>query len=324
LSQQDAEIIRKEIEKIKSDNNTTSHAEMMKDTSLFDYEKIQEAVEKALRKNLFFIIGAPKSGTTWLQYLLNGHPEIFCSGEGDFNPLINGFKQVVNDYNTHIDSINKNIGTTNYAVFTKSDLQYLFVNAVGLLLSNLDAEPNVKCIGSKNPILTKNFQVHASLLPNAKFIHIIREGRDVVVSAWFNNLRGNKEDTIRRWPDFHDFVKFGVQEWISDVQKARVFGIAYPDRYFELRYEDLYTNPNPIIQQMLEFLEVDASSPMVDRCRLAGNFEAVSEGRLRGQEDSNSFFRKGIMGDWKNHFDQDCLDTFMQFGTDLLRDLGYE
>ena len=38
-----------------------------------------------MQPNLFFVLGAPKSGTTWLQYLLNAHPNISCRGEGLFH-----------------------------------------------------------------------------------------------------------------------------------------------------------------------------------------------------------------------------------------------
>ena len=76
--------------------------------------------------------------------------------------------------------------------------------------------------------------------------------------------------------------------------------------------------------EMLEFLGVESSSAMVEQCCHAGSFEKLSCGRIRGHEDRNAFFRKGIIGDWKNHFDQACLDSFMQYGGDLMRELGYE
>lgn len=324
LAQHDAAMIIKDLEKLKSGGGKSCHPEMAKDLRIFDYERKLERVSSILRRKLFFIIGSPKSGTTWIQYLLNGHPAICCSGEGDLSLLLGQFYQLVNEHNKHVANKNKNIGTTNYPLFEKEDLRALLVAACGLLLSRWEADPTITCIGLKDPTLAKTVELYAPLLPNAKFIHTIREGRDVIVSGWFNNLRRDEKATRKRWPTFQSFVEFGVGEWVSDIENARSFGRVYPERYFELRYEDLHTKSDSVIQQVLEFLGVDASTPMVDLCRGAGSFEKHSGGRQRGQEDPNAFFRKGIIGDWKNHFDQKCLEIFMQYAGDLLRDLGYK
>jgi hypothetical protein len=50
----------------------------------FDFDALHDAVAHVRQKQLFFVGGAPKSGTTWLQLMLNGHPEISCTGEGHF------------------------------------------------------------------------------------------------------------------------------------------------------------------------------------------------------------------------------------------------
>ena len=55
----------------------------------------------------------------------------------------------------------------------------------------------------------------------------------------------------------------------------------------------------------------------------AGAFETLSGGRSRGNEDTGSFYRKGIVGDWKNYFDEDCSRAFMENGGELLEELGY-
>src|ERR1700722_16518864 len=49
-----------------------------------DYEALSAEIAALRRKQLFFIGGAAKSGTTWLQLLLDRHPAISCNGEGHF------------------------------------------------------------------------------------------------------------------------------------------------------------------------------------------------------------------------------------------------
>jgi tetratricopeptide (TPR) repeat protein len=319
LTQEDSEKIQKDLQTFQIDKKYHSRFHI----DAFHYPHIHERLDDVHSKKLFFIMGVPKSGTTWVQHLLNGHPEINCSGEGDFNRLMDGFKDMINDYNLHISNINENIGINHYLTFTQQDLQYLFISSVFLLLSHLPSNESIQWVGSKNPILIKSLDRYPSLFPTSKFIHIIRDGRDVIVSAWFNNLKGNKEDTLRRWPDFKSFITFGVQEWISDITKAQAFGNVYQDRYIEVRYEDLHQDPSPVLRRILDFLGVHSSPERIEQCIQAGSFEVLSQGRQRGQEDRNAFFRKGIIGDWKNHFDHEAIDLFMQHGGKLLEELGY-
>jgi hypothetical protein len=53
--------------------------------------------------DVFFACGAPKSGTTWLQRVLDAHPEISCSGEGHFIDRFSApLAEVVREYNRHL------------------------------------------------------------------------------------------------------------------------------------------------------------------------------------------------------------------------------
>jgi Sulfotransferase domain len=54
------------------------------------------------------------------------------------------------------------------------------------------------------------------------------------------------------------------------------------------------------------------------------SFEQLTGGRQRGTEDSNSFFRKGMAGDWKHYFTKDDKQVFKQEAGELLIRLGYE
>src|ERR1700679_327913 len=55
------------------------------DLSLQNWIENQEDLAALARKQLFFVGGAPRSGTTWLQQMLDAHPEICCRGEGLFH-----------------------------------------------------------------------------------------------------------------------------------------------------------------------------------------------------------------------------------------------
>ena len=323
LEEADVMAFREELARLESTHRKKPNYNLSPAIRSYDDRGLQQRISDVLSKNLFFIIASPKSGTTWLQYLLNGHPEIHCSGEDNFNQLKQDLEHTINQYNYYMSATNSGIGTTNFCQFTKQNLEHLFLTAIGVLLANFCDNAQVPCIGSKNPILIKCPEIYTGLIPNARFIHIIRDGRDVIVSLWFNNLRVASEQTKRRWPSFRECVAEGVREWVEDIQTAQTFGASHPDRYLELRYEDLHGCPETSIKRVLEFLDVDASMSMISRCRQAGEFKKLSRGRDRGQEDQSDFFRKGVIGDWRNHFDKASLDLFMSFGSRILEMYGY-
>jgi len=296
----------------------------MMETNLAVYKSLQSLVEQVFRRQLFFVMGVPKSGTTWVQQLLNGHPQIRCSGEDNLNQLRISVEEVVNRYNYYMECTNRGIGTESYGTFDREKLKHLFLTAMGLLLCDGETNNSVKLIGSKTPVVIKNCELYGQLLPQAKFVHVVRDGRDVMVSLWFNNMRVDKKGTMGRWKNFCQCVESGVREWVHDIRNAREFGKKYPDRYHEVRYEELNRNLKMHFCHVLEFLGVTASESMTKLCIDAGNFEKHANGRRRGQEDRDSFFRKGVVGDWKNHFDKKAMEAFEKIGGNLLRELGYE
>ena len=73
---------------------------------------------------------------------------------------------------------------------------------------------------------------------------------------------------------------------------------------------------------MLAFLGAEAGEETVRRCVSAASFEKLAQGRERGQEDPTSFFRKGVVGDWKNVFTDKDKQLFKEEAGDLLIELG--
>lgn len=276
-------------------------------------------VKAVLRKNLFFVVGCQKSGTTWVQNLLDAHPEILCRGELCFGPvLLPTLHQALAHYN-------QNRRYKGPIDFTDEQLKYLLTTAIGLLLGNLLDQQMVKCVGEKTPEHAMLVPQLATMLPRARFIHIIRDGRDAAVSGWFYNILRNGESFKKRFPDLPAYIElFATEHWVPYIRSAQSIARTAPHRYMQLRYEDLHAQPETLIRQMLEFLDVDASDESVATCRDGGAFEKHASGRQRGQLDAQSFYRKGIVGDWKNHFDQRCVETFTRFGGPLLAELGYE
>jgi hypothetical protein len=275
-------------------------------------------LEQILGKQVFFVVGCQKSGTTWVERLLNGHPSIRCHGEGYFAPLLLPLlSQAVQAYNGKQKAGEE-------GKFTEADLQLLFTAAAAICFKRWAGDRDVLAIGEKTPEHALCMGVLNQCFPGAKFIHIVRDGRDACVSGWFHNLRQGGEKFRQRFPDLNAYIRYMVTEhWLKYIGQARAFGAQHPEQYMELRYEDLHADPRGQTARMLEFLGVDASVEAVAACAGAGSFERLAQGRSRGEEDQQSFFRKGIVGDWRNHFDESNRQTFLGIGGELLGQLGY-
>jgi hypothetical protein len=89
-----------------------------------------------------------------------------------------------------------------------------------------------------------------------------------------------------------------------------------------VRYEDLCTNPTATLNDLLDRLDAQVNPDVVQRGVDLFSFRQLS-GRLAGQEHREAFFRKGTIGDWKNHFSEQDSEYFAAVAADLLEQLGY-
>lgn len=148
--------------------------------------------------------------------------------------------------------------------------------------------------------------------PGSKCIAIYRDGRDVSVSEkYFRAMIGERPAALRE----------SIERWRQAIEAQR----AAVERYglFTLRYEDLLSQPHEQLNTLLEYLELDRDQAIVSDMVERASFEYTT-GRKRGQEDNSKFYRKGISGDWRNHYSPADAELFADQAGDLLVELGYE
>lgn len=294
---------------------------------MFDYQTHRGAIDDVLSKDLFFIGGAIKSGTTWLQILLDGHPQIACKGEGHFTTfLAPNLRQALLKYGNSVNDKNKSIfkETDKFPLMRENHFKFLMTAAIGLLLAEYGSDNSVKVVGERTPDTVGHMKFLKELLPNAKLIHIIRDGRDAAISGWFHNQRISPEWAEDKFATLDRYADVFARYWVKQVESGRAFGREAPDDYMEIKYEDLHGGTDAAIERLLNFLGVDDDSESISRCRDAGNFEKLSGGRKQGEEDRSSHFRKGTIGDWRDHFDDKSQQVFEQHAGTLLREYGYQ
>lgn len=293
------------------------------------YRETQKAIERVFEKQIFFVVGVMKSGTTWVQFLLDAHPEICCKGEAHFIDILTPkMNTVFSTYNGR-SLIRRDLFVEagiegNCAFYTVEEARYIIIAAMGLMFARWAGDADVKCVGDKTPEHISALTALEKAIPSAKYIHIIRDGRDAAVSAWRIDIHRDHEDRLKEFHSFESFLEDFAENWNQDVKEAREFGAAHPKNYFELRYEDLHRESEPIVRSMFEFLGVDVSDAAVNECIETASFERVTGGRKRGQEQPGAHMRKGIVGDWRNHFDKASKAIFHEHAGTLLKELGYD
>jgi hypothetical protein len=291
------------------------------------FYNIQQRINKILEKDIFFIIGTMKSGTTWLQKALDGHPDICCNGESHlFNLLAPNISKLLTNHNKIIRAKNnmlyqKDIG---YPYFINIHGKYLFISAICMLFDAQMGDKEYKIIGEKTPDNIRHLSLISSIFPNAKFVHIIRDGRDGAISGWYHIYRDTPDWAKKTHPKLINYVETYAKIWAKGAQLALSFAKKHPERCFETKYEEFHENKDIIIKDILKFLGAETSPDTIKKCLEAGSFKRLSKGRTIGEEDKKSHFRKGIVGDWKNHFDDECIATFEKHAGHMLKKLGYD
>jgi hypothetical protein len=227
-------------------------------------------------KQIFFVCGAPKSGTTWLQRVLDAHPEISCSGEGHFIerfaiPLSN----VMRDYVAHMTLVATRVyeGEPYYPPIKPADFDRIVQSFVFDRLMSRHPGPEVRWIGDKTPRYTGVLPMLLRIFPDARFINIVRDPRDVALSRLHQAKR-------------------------AKLEPIDAFTKAHPSRLHNLRYEDMVGDPAWEARRAFGFLGVSTESKLVADIVGRTSFEALS-GRKPGEEHPTSFLRKGVAGDWR-------------------------
>ena len=293
----------------------------------FDYQALRSRIDALLRKQLFFVGGLAKSGTSWVQLLLDAHPQVSCSGEYHLrNRLFPALKELLEAHNRLLLEKRQQLLAElapDPTLFGAGELAFLFATAAMLLLAGRAGDESVLAVGEKTPENAQYLSQLDRIFPAAKFVHVIRDPRDAAISAWFHVLRTIPEETHSHFASPSHYFRFYIDQWVSQMRIGEEFGQRLPLRYHEVTYEALSTEPERALARLLRFLGVDDGSDAVARCLAAASFEGLSGGRARGSEDRASLFRKGIVGDWKSHFaDEDARYAVEKAGP-FMRRFGF-
>ena len=262
-------------------------------------------------RSLVFAGGAPRSGLTLLRAILNAHPQIFCGPDSGVLP---GLSIQWRDIAAQLGDLHED-----HFSISRQDVRDNFARAISSVLDQSPAALGKDVIVEKTPLNVLTFEDLAALFPKAKFIHVVRDGRDVAASLLGRDWRN--PHTGAPFPHVTD-AGAAADYWNGLAalgQKARET-INDPKRFLTLRYEDLAARPKRTIKALFEFLRTPFEPAALrfyeNEMALVG-VERDSAARLR-QPISN-----GSVGRWRNDLTPAQRDLVEGRAGAMLRALNY-
>ena len=287
-----------------------------------------------------FIVGCARSGTTWTRAILAEHPAVVSGHESHlFDVLYDALRapgrrtqwraSVLRRFDHRAAVGRAEFGDTGpYKWVDRETLERLLDDAID---AKLEGDPAAREVmegvldafylrkgGRPGGVLVEKTPRHLfyapqilSWWPEARIVELVRDGRDVCVSfehksrfeAW---APAEREPQIRRW--------------VKDVRKGMELRAdpSAAGRWLTVRYEDLAGHGIHEVSRLYDFIGLSHDGDAIDRVVEA---TAIENARQPGNE---HHIRKGVVGDWHNHFSDDDRRLFDDLAGDLMTTLGYE
>jgi hypothetical protein len=267
-----------------------------------------------------FVVGCGRSGSTLLRLMLDAHPSLAIPGESHFIPQL--WRDFGGRRPVDANAITRALVATPHFGHWKIPEDAVWARVQTLrspsfadvieaaFLADADVHGKARW-GDKTPIYVRSIPLLSRLWPDARFVHLIRDGRDVALS--YLSLHWGPPTiwaAARKW-------RIDVDAGIRD---GRPLGTS---RYLEVRYESLVADPRDVLGSICAFAGLVFEEAMLDPARREGHETlAPEEGRAfhaRSEREVEAGAR-----DWRTQMTDDDVRAFESVAGPLLAGLGYE
>ncbi|HMF17930.1 MAG TPA: sulfotransferase [Gemmataceae bacterium] len=275
-----------------------------------------------------FLIGCARSGTTLLQRIVDAHPQIAITSE--LHWITDRLKKP-GCFLAHDGRITRELavelhGHKRFRQFGFSPQEFVelldhgqpvphlsFLNGLFGLYARKKGKP---LVGNKTPAYVQHVAGMHTLWPRARFVHLIRDGRDVWLSVQDWNHAERAAGRYVTWAE--DPLVTTALWWKRKAGLGRQQGRALgPGLYYEIRYETLVTHPAEESTRLCAFLGVPYDGAML----------RFHEGRTRDDPglDAKDSWRPITRGlrDWRSQMPAPDVERFEAAAGDFLDELGY-
>lgn len=271
-----------------------------------------------------FIVGAARSGTTLLQYMLRSHPDISLptaeshffipfykkrNSFGDLQQEQNIQRLLAEIYQTRQSLFDNDVHGLQFDVkklsrlFHQQKLTTIPQIIAGIFQQNAEAEGK-KRWGDKTPYYILHLETILSMFPDAQIIHLIRDGRDCSLSM-----------LERKW-DLQIFNTYhAAYTWDKYVTAGKVFGAKHPESYFEIHYEDILNQPEEAIKKLCAFLQIEFNDSVINfkKSNGSGKTSLLTKPLQTNNQEK-----------WKSKMSTKDINIFESLAQNSLKDCGYQ
>ena len=225
------------------------------------------SIEEINSLPVFFIVGPGRSGTTLLRTVFDAHSNICIPPEGKVIMHLKNKYGNENAWNANkIDSFIEDLfldrkftqlwrvdsfKLKNYILsfpIEKLNFQVL-CKMIYLQSQSLFKKDRILLIGDKNPVYSVYIEELLEIFPNAKFIHLKRDFRDVIVSNRIHFKRNSIAILSNYWRVYNHYI---------ERSKSK-----HPSQFFDIRYEYFVNDPQKNVSELCQFLEIDFRPEML-------------------------------------------------------------
>ncbi len=267
-----------------------------------------------------FVVGCPRSGTTLLYNMLlsSGDFAVYLAESNVFNLLVPRFGNLSDRANREklVDAwLQSKLFRASFLDAQKIRAKILADCRSGgdflrIVMGEMARVQGVRRWADNSPEELLHIHAIKKELPDALFIHMIRDGRDVSLSL---DARPHRWVRPFPWDRPNSLLVTGVfWEWI--VQAGRNQGRSLGGDYMEVRFEDLQADPHATLAKIGEFIQHDM------------NYERILQVGIGSVREPNTSFKgdaSGPVGRWKKKMSTEKLATFERLVGATLKDLDY-
>lgn len=263
-----------------------------------------------------FFVGTNGSGTTLHRAIFDSHPDLAIPGEAQFVAKMAGNRERYEgegfDSGRLIKDLRKQDRFENWGLDFDDVEKVLaappvedFPGAIRRLYQLYADQRGKSRYGDKTQANIHHLPLLAELFPESKFIHAVRDGRDVALA----HTDGTKIEQV-------------AVSWKRRVTAGREAGKALgPDRYIESRFEDLIEDTETSVRRICDFLDLTYDTQMLRYYERAGDIVATTAVPDR-HKDIFLPPTKGLK-DWRRDLSDDQVARFEALAGGLLSDMGY-
>lgn len=263
-----------------------------------------------------FIIGAARSGSTWLQALLGAHPRIATTVELSLFHRFVGPWMAAWQFEENVlaakgvpQGLRYVINEGEFRAFLRAFVRTCYERVY-------ERKPGATHVLDKQPGYSPHVLLIDELLPRARFVHLIRDGRDVAVSM------RNAGPAMAFGPVTAASAARLWAKAVRDARTARCFG----DRYIEIRYEDLLRDTRSVLAEIFAACGIPASHGDIDAIVEDHSFErmkgccATADPQVLAHP---KHYQRGGSGRWRQELSLRERFEVHRAAGDVLVELGY-